>query len=108
MREAKDFNENTYTSITAYFLDGTACKYSSSGYTAFECITSECVTCNGLIAPPKLDKTCASDKVATYYQYQPVEYVNKKGKRGPELKGCHLKYRLVNAKRNWMEWPART
>ena len=80
MRVAKEHDDTTFTSISTYFVNGSHCKYGKSGYFDFSCITADCSTCNGIIHLPMLEKTCASEKVITYYQYQSVPYVNKQGK----------------------------
>ena len=87
MRVAKEHDDTTFTSISTYFVNGSHCKYGKSGYFDFSCITADCSTCNGVIHPPMLEKTCASEKVITYYQYQSVPYVNKQGKSKSRTEG---------------------
>ena len=103
MKVTKEYNECSYESICQYFIDGRVCMYARSGYSAFGCITATCNECNGIINPPSLEKTRASNTGVTYYQYQPVCYLNKKGK---SKKRTEREYRIrppsVNAKICWL------
>ena len=85
MARAKKDGDETFQSISSFFMDSSSCSKSPNGYYHWKCVNKQCKDCNKL--PPATLKCMESEELVTVDQFEMV----------------HREYQKFNTKKKIME-----